>query len=111
MSKNRYEIYDTRFLLPVMIINAFITTEIEERNWHDNIEIMFAAEGSGEVILDSGCVPIKENEFCIVNAFQLHSAKSSKELTFCNILISNDFCLNNGLKINYYHFETILHIL
>jgi len=107
MGKNFFEVWQIKRPLPLFLVDSYIEAEIERRNWHEEIELIYAAEGSGEIILDNKNIKIKENEFCIINSFQLHTAKSTNGLTFANIITNTDFLKNNGLDTTNYIYETI----
>lgn len=93
--------------LPLFLVDTEIRAEIHTRNCHDDIEIIFATEGEGEVFYDFEYVPLKKNEFCIVNSNIVHGAKSDSILKFTNIGISNNFFASNQINIKDLTFEKI----
>lgn len=107
MNKIFFEVWPPQRPLPVFLIDAHIEAEIDQRNWHEEIELIYAAEGSGEILLDNQSITIKKNEFVVINSFQLHTAKSTEGLTFSNIIMNTDFLKYNGIDTNNYNYETI----
>lgn len=92
--------------LPVTFWETTIYTTILSENWHENIELIFAVEGSGYVKSDFLQIPIKKDEFCVINSNCLHNATGNPSgLSFYNIQISNDFCNQNGIDIQNYVFD------
>lgn len=105
MSNIRYEpIMNPGF--PVTFWETTIYTTILSENWHENIELIFAVKGSGYVKSDFLRIPIKKDEFCVINSNCLHNATGNPSgLSFYNIQISNDFCNQNGIDIQNYVFD------
>lgn len=92
--------------LPVTFWESTIYTTILSENWHENIELIFAKSGSGYVKSDFLKIPIKKDEFCVINSNCLHNATGNPSgLSFYNIQISNDFCNQNGIDIQNYIFD------
>lgn len=92
--------------LPLSFWETVIHTKIQKENWHDNIELVFAVRGEGFVKCDSKNIPIKTDEFCVINSNCVHCAEGlPKGLYFYNIEISNDFCNYNGIDIQNYIFD------
>ena len=92
---------------PLYIFDTVVKGDVGTRNWHSNIEIYYITSGCGEILYDTNYLPVKENEFCIINSNILHSLKSNEGVSFLNIGISSDFCNFCGLDIEHFSFEKI----
>ena len=100
-----YSPVEFKYNLPCFFHDEKIAAEIESKNWHGEIEFFYVKEGSGEVICDSENIPVSEGEFCTINPFTIHNAKSTTGMRFYNIGINSDFCKFNGINIHDYAFE------
>lgn len=90
--------------LPIFIVDTAISAEIENSNYHEDIELIVAINGEGEVICNEKHIPIKKNEIFVINSNIIHHAASSTKLEFCNIGISMDFCNSFGIQLQNYYF-------
>lgn len=111
MKKNNetvvYSPVEFKYTLPMFFHDETIYDEIQRKNWHEEIEFLFAKEGSGEVILDSESITINQGEFCAIEPYTVHNAKSITGLHFYNVGINSEFCKFNGIKIEDYKFEKV----
>lgn len=103
--KISYSPVEFRYNTPCFFHNETIADEIETKNWHEEIEFFYVKAGHGEVICDSENIPVSEGEFCTVNPFTIHNAKSFTGMHFYNIGINSDFCKFNGINIHNFIFE------
>lgn len=87
------------------MIETYIKGDVGTRNWHNNIEIYYAANGYGQILYDNEYIPINENEFCVTNPNVIHSLKSESGITIVNFGISSEFCQTCGIDIESYIFE------
>ena len=100
-----YSPVEFKYNLPCFFHDESIRDEIAVKNWHGEIEFFYVKEGSGEVICDSENIPVSEGEFCTINPYTIHNAKSTTGMSFYNIGINSDFCKFNGINIHDYSFE------
>ncbi|MBQ7045029.1 MAG: helix-turn-helix transcriptional regulator [Clostridia bacterium] len=64
----------------------------KENNWHDNLEIQICTEGSGAVLLDGKTFPFNKNDIVVVNSNVIHYTGTDSNLTYCCLILSNEFC-------------------
>jgi len=103
--KINYSPIEFRYNIPCFFHDESISAEIEIKNWHEEIEFFYVLDGFGEVICDSENIPVSKDEFCTINPFTIHNAKSTTKMHFYNIGINSDFCKFNGINIHDFTFE------
>lgn len=80
----------------------------KENNWHDNLEIQLCIEGSGTVLLDGKMLPFHKNDIVIVNSNVIHYTGTDTSLTYCCLIMSNEFCRRVDIDPNVLIFEPII---
>ena len=73
-------------------------------NWHNNIEIILIKDGSGVIQYGKNTFPLEKDNIIIVNSGELHRPYSRMELSFCFIIIDENFCKENGIDTAALHF-------
>ena len=86
--------------------NRFVFSK--ETNWHENLEIQFCREGSGNVFLDGKKYQFYPGDIAVVNSNVIHYTGSDEELVYDALIIGTDFCYQMGFDINSIRFEAIL---
>lgn len=79
-----------------------------ENNWHDNLEIQICTEGSGTVLLDGKSFPFHKNDVVVVNSNVIHYTGSDTNLTYCCLIMSNEFCRQVDINPDILVFEPFI---
>ena len=79
-----------------------------ENNWHDNLEIQICTEGNGTVLLDGKTFPFNKNDIVVVNSNVIHYTGSDTDLTYCCLIMSNDFCRQVDIDPSVLNFEPVI---
>ena len=78
-------------------------------NWHDDIELLYCTEGEGEIISRGNLYHIKQNEFVIINSREIHQLLVPKKpIKYYYILIDYEYCLSNGIQLDFCIFESLI---
>lgn len=80
----------------------------KENNWHDNLEIQICTEGSGTVLLDGKTFPFNKNDIVVVNSNVIHYTGTDSNLTYCCLILSNEFCRQVDIDPSVLIFEPII---
>ena len=69
-------------------------------NWHENVELLFCAEGSAIVTSNEQRVRICEGDLAIINANCIHTMQSVEPLRYFVIIVDRAFCVANCFDTN-----------
>ncbi len=83
--------------------------ELKYINWHENIEILRVAQGTGAVLCGKTLFDIKKDDIFIINANMLHAIISSSFIQYDCLIIDREFAFYNGLDTNKLLFENYVH--
>ena len=110
MATSRYETHNMPYpLLPFIYHRRFeITHHSKYPNWHENIEILQATEGSGYVLCDGEMIPFSPKALVVVNADTLHSIYTDDRLVYRCLIIDNSFFVSNGVPIRSLYFQSLV---
>lgn len=97
-------------LLPFIFHPKFIISSRNKHpNWHENIELLQAIEGSGYVHCGADTHPFSQGDIFVVNADILHSIGTDDRLVYRCLIIDNSFITANGIPIDAIHFQSTIH--
>ena len=85
-----------------------LTTREKVPNWHENIELLQATEGSGYVLCGAERLPLTKDSVVVVNADTLHCIGTEDHLAYRCLIIDNSFFLANGVPIGALYFQSHL---
>ena len=94
----RYETHNMPHpLLPFIFHRRFeVTNRNKYPNWHENIELLQAIDGSGYAICGARQLPLNPDTLVIVNADTLHNIGTNSRLVYRCFIIDNSFFLSSG---------------
>ncbi len=92
-----YEVHSLSGELPFHFYHLPITENHVFVNWHSNIELIYCADGEGEVLCGTEPIRIKKGEIVVINANMLHDIISDVYLDSYCLIIDNEFCRANGI--------------
>ena len=78
-------------------------------NWHENIELLYFALGSGAVISNKNKTQVNEGDVAVFNANCLHSVSWDGEVHYYCLIIDRAFCLANHFDPNRIRFDELVH--
>ena len=79
-----------------------------DKNWHENIEILYVIEGSGRLQYDSVAYDIAEGDVVIINSFAIHSITAENFIHYHVLIPFSDFFSSIGLKLHTYTYRPII---
>lgn len=105
----KHEMISNSKELPFKIFNfhAHNLNRVIPMHWHQSTELLYCKQGQLEVNLKNHTYILKENDFIVINPYQIHSTKSPQKnwvlciqlpLSFLNAITSNQF-------LRYYIFD------
>lgn len=106
MLKNQYEHHSfihVKNSLPFIFKHLENCTDTD-CNWHKNIELLLVTKGCGFIKYDSETFPIDEGNVIVINSDTIHYVYSESLISFCYLIIDDNFFLENGIDIKNYHF-------
>ena len=111
MYQNTYEIHEIiNDSMPfVYHKESNVTKKRNLPNWHENFEILYCISGKGRVHLDSDSVDFNPGDTVIVNSNVIHAVASDSTVIYNCLIVSNDFCRNNGIEIAKHIFHDHIH--
>ena len=77
-------------------------------NWHENIEFLYATEGSGYVLCGTEKLPLTPQTVVVVNADTLHSIGTDTRVVHRCLIIDNSYFIANGVPIQSLYFQTLI---
>lgn len=106
----RYETHNMPHpLLPFIFHRHFeVTNRNKYPNWHENIELLQAIDGSGYAICGARQLPLNPDTLVIVNADTLHNIGTNSHLVYRCFIIDNSFFLSNGVPIGSLYFQELV---
>ena len=110
MANYRYETHTMpNPLLPFIYHRRFeVNSRDKFPNWHENIEILQATEGSGYVRCGTECLPFSAGELFVVNADTIHSIGTDTRLVYRCLIVDNSFFIANGIPIRSLQFQNVI---
>ena len=75
---------------------------------HQNIEILYFYNGTGEVFYAGDIIKVKAGDIVIINSMVLHSIYSTDHLEYMFLIIDEDFAAMNGLFTDKCRFKRYL---
>lgn len=110
MNTPRYETHKMPHpALPFIYHRRFeITSQEKVPNWHENIELLQATEGSGYVLCGPERLPLTPDTVVLINADTLHSIGTDTHLAYRCLIIDNSFFTANGVPIHSLSFQSLL---
>lgn len=78
-------------------------------NWHENIELLYCYDGSGQVHCGPETYPLHQGEIFVVNANVPHTFSSGKYIHYYCLIIDNSFFEANGIPISSLRFQKLIH--
>lgn len=77
-------------------------------NWHENIEFLYATEGSGYVLCGTEKLPLTPQTVVVVNADTLHSIGTDTRVVHRCLIIDNSYFIANGVPIQSLYFQPLI---
>lgn len=110
MDKRTYEVHNLQGQKLPIIFHYTIVKEgdLEIANWHENVEILYCAVGSGQIICNSVEYDVEEGDMVIVNSNMLHSVKKNKQFEYYCLIVDSDFLANNDMSVEEIEFESFV---
>ena len=110
MANYRYETHNMPDpLLPFIYHRRFVVNSRDKfPNWHENIEILQAIEGSGYVRCGTECLPFSAGELFVVNADTIHSIGTDTRLVYRCLIVDNSFFTSNGIPVRSLRFQNTI---
>lgn len=110
MDTPRYETHKMPHpALPFIYHRRFeLKTREKVPNWHENIELLQATEGSGYVLCGAEKLPLTADTVVVVNADTLHCIGTDRHLVYRCLIIDNSFFSANGVPIRSLYFQSLL---
>lgn len=110
MATYRYETHNMPDpMLPFIYHRRFeIHRRDNQPNWHENIEILQAIEGSGFVHCGGETVSFSAGQLLVINADTLHSICTEGRLVFRCLIVDNSFFLANGIPVGTLRFQPLI---
>ena len=69
-------------------------------NLHENIELLYILEGTGQVLLGDRSAEARPGRIIAVNSFVAHSVFSKTRLRYACLIVDTRFFLENGIRID-----------
>lgn len=79
-----------------------------DKNWHENIEILYVIEGEGHLQYDSVAYEIKEGDIVIINSFAIHSITAENFIRYHVLIPFTDFFKSIGLNLPAFAYTPII---
>jgi AraC-like DNA-binding protein len=96
-------------LLPFIYHHRFeVRTREKVPNWHENIEILQAVEGSGYVHCGIERFDFSAGDLFVINADTLHGIGSDERLVYRCLIVDNSFFLANGIPVEKLRFQNVI---
>ena len=110
MASYRYETHKMPDpLLPFIFHRQFILSRRElVPNWHENIEILQAVEGSGHVACGKAPIAFEEGSLFVINADTLHGIGSDSRLVYRCLIVDKSFLAANGIPQDRVAFQNVI---
>ena len=110
MNTPRYETHKMPHpAMPFIYHRRFeITSQEKVPNWHENIELLQATEGSGYVLCGPERLPLTPDTVVLINADTLHCIGTDSHLAYRCLIVDNSFFLANGVPITSLFFQSQL---
>lgn len=77
-------------------------------NWHENIELLYAAYGNGYVSCGGCKYPFECGDIFAVNSKEVHFVGCDDYLDYCCLIPDREFCMYNGMDTSRIKFEHII---
>lgn len=76
------------------------------RNWHENIEIVYIESGSGFVSIDDKPMAVSAGDIIPISSNRFHSMSVSEhEMAYCYLIVARGFFLSNFFDSNHFFFD------
>lgn len=76
------------------------TSPPEQTNWHENVELIFAVRGEGDVLCDGNRIALCEGELAVIQPNALHDVCSQTSITYDYLIVDRSFCQANYFDTN-----------
>ena len=73
-------------------------------NFHENLELLFFLQGTGQVIYDGKCYNVENGDLIVVNSYAVHQVFSEETMTYLCLIVDKAFCKYNNIDISKLHF-------
>ena len=73
-------------------------------NWHDSLELLCVTSGSGILLCNRRHVEISAGTLAVIDSDAVHRVTSETEVRYHCLIISKQFCAENGVDISRLHF-------
>ena len=77
-------------------------------NWHDNIEIIYCMEGSGQAICNSVEYDVVSGDILVVNTNVIHSFRGNSRIGYYCLIVVSGFLEANGLYVSELEYESLI---
>lgn len=103
-------IYENHMMSDNLIPIIFHTDEAHHTdkpmvNWHDNIELLYCIEGSGELYINSERFELVPGGIYVINSYALHGVNAESKVKYHCLIIDSAFCKKNGIDITNMNFS------
>ncbi len=76
-------------------------------NWHENMELLFFAQGAGILTCDEERLHVKAGDIAVIAANRLHAVESTADLMYRCLIIDRSFCVENQLDTDRFDFDLL----
>ena len=74
-------------------------------NLHRNVEILCITDGQGQVRCGEELLTVAPGDMVVVNSYAAHQTLPEDTLEYDCLIVSNDFCMDNGIDIDNLQFS------
>lgn len=111
MLKNRYETFFSFDSEPCKLDYYIYTENILPElahNWHNNLEIIYIANGNAEITIGNDVFFAKRDELFVINSNILHVISPKKKVAFFCMILDPDFFKINSLDLDNINFHSYI---
>ena len=77
-------------------------------NIHENVELLYVTDGSGQVRYDGKRIPISEGDIVVINSYSVHDITTEQTIEYHCLIIDNGFCEENNIAIKQLSFQPLI---
>lgn len=106
MQNNKYELHRVKDpLLPFVFHPEVDLNRRRKVNWHENLEILYCTEGSGNIKCNERVHPVTAGEIVVINSDVIHQVLDSAHVVYHCLIIDRVFCESNGIPVTTLRFQ------
>lgn len=77
-------------------------------NWHENIEILFFIEGTGQVFCDLNTTDVKAGDIFVINSNSVHYVITDNVINYYCLIVDSEYCFSNDIDANHIIFTNLI---